>query len=339
MSHRARSSFALPLLALAGCARLANMESAYLDKVERPEPMARELDQAMHGFASEGFTGTVLVARGTQVLLYKGYGESNRARELPNNAETRFPLGAVENVLTAAALMQLEADGRISERDLANRFIPGAEPVRIDELLSRSREVTTVAYSGGIARTGEPLADRFAEPGGSYAMLKEIVERASGQPYEQYVREHLLLPSGMTRTFWDNGMVDDSLVARGYKEPEGATVFARGLVLPLADLYRWHLALRNNSVISQESKQRMFSPSANGYGFGLVISTAADGTKIIEHAGDQPGFQTWYAYFPDRDILMLLAVNNDGGWRRPVSERLTEVVLSGVGDSTAVVSR
>ena len=320
------------------------MESPYLNHVQAPTPVAREIDQSMRGFAAEGFTGTVLVAEGSKVLLYKGYGMANRARELPNNAETRYPLGAVENLFTAAALMRLEADGKLSTHDPVSRYVSAPSDERIDELLSRIREVPTVAYSGGMfgpVSAGDPrvpLAERFTTPGQSYVTLRQVIERASGETYEAYLQEHLLRPYGLTRTFWERGTSGDSLVARGYKDPLGETVMASGMVAPLADLFRWQVALRDNRIMSAEAKQRMFAPAPNGYGYGLVISATPGGAKAIEHAGDQAGFQTWFAWFPERQILILLAVNNDGGWRRPVADRLTELVVDRADSAATTIA-
>jgi hypothetical protein len=60
---------------------------------------------------------------------------------------------------------------------------------------------------------------------------------------------------------------------------------------------------------------------------------------VIEHASDQPGFQLWYGYFPGRDVLVLLAVNNDLGFRRPVTERLTDLLLEGVPSPAGNVTK
>ena len=101
---------------------------------------------------------------------------------------------------------------------------------------------------------GGPLAERFTETGASYVTLRKIIERASGESYEAYLTNHLLTPYGLTRTFWDHGQANDSLVARGYREPLGETIIANGMVAPMADLYQFHLALRDNKVVSPESK-------------------------------------------------------------------------------------
>ena len=336
-----RASLAAILAGSAACS-MARMGSPYLSQVTTTDPAAGQVDHAMKSFATQGFSGTVLIAQGSRVLIYKGYGEANRARELPNTAETRYPLGAVENVFTAAAMLRLEEEGKISTQDLVNRFVPAPADLKIDDLLRRNREVTTVAYAGGMASTtgpADPLAERFSETGASYVTLRKVIEQVTGESYENYVTNHLLLPHGLTRTFWDNGAVGDSLVARGYQEPLGETVIAKGMVAPLADLYQFRLALRDNKVVSPESKRRMFAPAPNGYGYGWVVSTTPGGARVTEHAGDQVGFQTWIAYFPDRDVLILLGVNNDGGWRRPISERLTEIMVDSASAKGAVVSQ
>ena len=299
----------------------------------------------MRNYASQGFTGTVLVAQGSRVLLYKGYGYANRAREIPNTAETRYPLGALANQFAATMVLRQEAEGKLSTQDKASRFLPGGGDVSLTELLTRSNEIPGSSAAGSIqpvrglgAGVGATPAERFVEPGSSYALLQRILERVGGRPYAELLRTELLQPNGLTRTAWDDGQLNDSLVARGYREPLGETVLASGLVAPLADLYRWNLALQGDGVLSAEAKARMFAPAGNSYGYGWVISSTETGARVIEHAADQPGFQTWFARFPDSQVLILLAVNNDAGWRQPIADSLTRMVVDGAARSVAVVS-
>jgi len=62
---------------------------------------------------------------------------------------------------------------------------------------------------------------------------------------------------------------------------------------------------------------------------GWVVGRTEGGTRVIEHASDQAGFQLWYGYFPDQDILILLAANSDLGFRCPIAERLTRLLVGG----------
>lgn len=322
----------LPLLLLstAACARLARPETVYLDQVVAPDPAAATTDAAMRQFAADGFTGAVLVARGGRVLLSRGYGDANRARELPNNAETKYPFGALANMFTATAILGLEAEGRLRLDQPAATWVgTAAGDATIEELLTRAREATG---DGSLARAAAyrvpaTAVERFRSPGASYELLGRVLEAASGQPVMSALTTRVFAPGGLTRTVMDDGRLDDSLVARGYTGAYGETVVVTGLVGPLADLFHWHQALRMETLLPLAARQRMQEPTAHGYGMGWVVGRTDGGARIIEHASDQPGFQLWYGYFPDQDVLILLASNTDLGFRAPVAERLTTLLI------------
>lgn len=342
MSRRFACRVALPLV-LAGTAAcaLARPESVYLDRVQAPGGEARTLDASMRQFAREGFSGAVLVARGPRVVLYSGYGAANRARELPNTAETRYPYGALTRVFTAAAILGLEAEGKLRlDQRAADWLGDSAGDATIRELLYRTGEsraadpgpVHAVAFGGGPNDQEAPVT-----VGPSYALLEQVVEAAGGEPVLEAFRRKQFGPAGMRRTFVDDGRLDDSLVARGYTAPFGATVVVTGLVGPLGDLFRWHQALRMETFLPLAARQRMETPGANGDAMGWTVGRTADGIPVIEHASDQAGFQLWYGYFPGEDLLILVAANSDDGFRRPVAERLTSLLL-GPGAPGAAVS-
>lgn len=336
---------ALPLLlaGTAACAHLARPERVYLDRVVAPGALPGALDATMRQFAREGFSGAVLVAERGRVLLYKGYGDANRARHLPNSAETKYPFGALANQFTAAAILALEAEGRIRLDQPAAQWIgPDAGEATIAELLTRSREIPAgssvrAASFGGSSST--PSVERFLSPGPSYELLERVVRAASGQPTGTVLQGRLFRPAGLDRTVFDDGFLDDSLVARGYTSPHGGTIVVTGLVGPLADLYHWHQALFLGKVIPAAARQRMFTPAGNGYGLGLVVGQTVEGERLIEHGSDQAGFQLWYGYFPDREALILLASNTDDGFRQPVTERLAALLTAGVPTAENRVSK
>jgi hypothetical protein len=235
----ARRTIPLLLCTAAGCAHLARPEQVYLDRVRAPGALPGHLDAAMRDFARQGFAGTVLVAQGNRVLLYQGYGDANRARHIPNTAETKYPLGAL------------------------------ATKVR------------------------------------------------------QYQ------PPTLTRTVYDDGSLNDSLVARGYSGTYGETVIVTGLVAPLADLFHWHQALRTAGMLPEVGPVRLVRRNGNDNPLGWVVEQTARGHHLIQQVSDGRGFENWYAYFPDQDVLILVAANDDLGWRRPVAERLTEIMVDG----------
>ena len=332
------------LLALVASCALAAPEQVYLDRVVAPGALSRQLDLTMRQYEREGFTGTVLVAQGARVLLYQGYGDANRARHIPNTAETKYPFGALANQFTATALLQLEAEGRLSLSQPAADWIGAdAGDATIGELLARVPEGTedrsairAVRYTGPASAAG---VERFNSVGPSYALLERLLNRVTGQPANEVIRDRLFTPVGLKRTVWDDGRLNDSLVSRGYTGPYGSTVVVTGLVGPLADLWHWHQALGTGAILAAGARERMFTPSDNGYGLGWVVGHTAGGAPVIEHASDQPGFQLWSGYFPNRDVLVLLAVNNDLGLRRQVADRLTALLVDGAPSLTGGVTK
>jgi hypothetical protein len=235
----ARRTIPLLLCTVAACAHLARPEQVYLDRVRAPGALPGHLDAALRDFAHQGFAGTVLIARGNRVLLYQGYGDANRARHIPNTAETKYPLGAL------------------------------AEKVRLYQ------------------------------------------------------------PPTLTRTVYDDGALNDSLVARGYAGPYGETVIVTGLVAPLADLFHWHQALRTAGMLPTVGPVRLAGHTSSDNPLGWIVERTTGGHHLIQQVSDGRGFENWYGYFPDQDVLILVAANDDLGWRRPVAERLTEIMVDG----------
>jgi len=145
-------------------------------------------------------------------------------------------------------------------------------------------------------------------------------------------------PASLTRAVMADGFLDDSLVARGYAGPYGETVIVTGLVAPLADLFHWHQSLRTAGMLPATGPARLANQDMNNP-LGWVVERTAAGHHLVQQAGDGRGFETWYAYFPDEDVLILLAANDDLGWRRPVAERLTAMLVDGAGEPVGDVTK
>lgn len=332
MSFRSAAHRVLPLALLGStmaCA-LAIPEKVYLDRVAAPGALTSQVDAVMKQYEAQGFGGAVLVAKGNRVLLYQGYDYANRARHLPNTAQTKYPLGALTEPFTAAVFLQLEREGRLKLDQPASDWIgPEAGHFTIADLLRRAPEAGNLARPAAFG-TGEPsIVDRLAAPSQSYVLLDQVLQAVTGKPPMDVLRDRLFRPAGLDRTEVDDGELNDSLVARGYTGAYGSTVVVTGLVAPLGDVFRWHQALRLGLLLSPADRERMFTDAPNGYGLGWVVHRTPSGARIVEHASDQRGFQLWYGYFPESDQLVLLAVNSDLGYRQPIAERLTQLLVDG----------
>src|SRR5260221_14633176 len=107
-----RALFALCVLGVLGC-RVAAQDSSF-DSVVEPYVKSR------------AFMGTVLVARGEQILLDKGYGSANLEWDVPNTPTTKFRLGSLTKQFTAASILLLEERGRLKIDDPVKKYLPDA---------------------------------------------------------------------------------------------------------------------------------------------------------------------------------------------------------------------
>jgi CubicO group peptidase (beta-lactamase class C family) len=216
-----------------------------------------------------GFNGSLLIARGDEVVLSRGYGTADRERGTPFTAETPFYIGSLTKQFTAAGILKLEMEGRLRVTDSIGRFFPDAPAdkrnITLHQLLTNSSGLWDMPGGVDSLRTRDQairdiLADSLrTAPGATYAysnagfvLLAAVVEIASGMPYERYLRDRLWAPAGMTHTGYRPPGVRVEELAVGYQGgerwgnllerqllPDGATWSVRGagaMISTLGDL-------------------------------------------------------------------------------------------------------
>lgn len=287
------------------------------------------------------FSGVVLVARGDRVLFGKGYGMADYELGVPNTTRTRFRVGSLTKQFTAAAILLLQERGALSVRDPVCRYLPrcpgGWEAVTLHHLLSHTSGLPDVSHlekmelplnaERAVAYlSGRPLrfapGARFSYGGSNYVLLGYVVEKASGRPYEAFLREHLLGPAGMHDTGYDDGRPAAGQRAAGYSA-RGETLVsaahvemsvpfaAGGLYSTAEDLHRWARALGARRVLGERSLAAMFTPGAGGYGYGWYVNTHL-GRRFVSHGGWINGFAAAIARLPDEGVTAVVLSNNDG---------------------------
>jgi CubicO group peptidase (beta-lactamase class C family) len=194
--------------------------------------------------AADSFSGAVLLARDGKPLLRQAWGKTERPAGTPNTPETRFNLGSIIKLFTKTAIAQLAQQGKLSLNDPLTKWIPdwpgaSASKITIAMLAEHRAGIPDIfgANYDAMDRSklrhnrdfiplfrNEPL---WFEPGtsqrysnGSYVLLGEIIARASGQDYYDYVRDHVFTPAGMKST--ESLLSDDKTpnVAMGYTRGE-----------------------------------------------------------------------------------------------------------------------
>ncbi len=293
--------------------------------------------------AGAGFSGSVLLAHGERVLLSQGFGSLSCDRRAPVLPSTPFYLASLSKAFTAAAVLRLEAEGRLRVSDSIARYLPGVPAdkrgITIHHLLTHtsglaaSPEADTAHRRDDFVRAvlapplrAAPGAEyRYSNDG--YSLLAAIVERASARPFAVYLRDAVLRPAGLERTAlvteparWPaaslaracNAGLDqgDALVSH-HRPYAWSELGAVGVVSTAPDLFRWVRALRSGKLLSPAAAARMFTPGKEGYGYGWQIATLPSGRRLISHTGLllPEGWNTQIRVWPEDDLTLVVLSN------------------------------
>lgn len=329
------------VLAIASCSRRTSFSSAV---AEGPTTIDA-IDAELHRLESAGFTGVVLLAKGDRVLLERGYGFADRERRRAMTPETGFDIGSLTKPFTAAAALALEHDGKLHRGDTLERYFPAApadkRAITVSQLLAHTSGLPDIVDAHCRPMTYTPDFDyepvtrdeivrralgstlRFA-PGSKteysnlgYSLLGVVVEIASGETYEGYVRRAVLEPSGMTRTGYGLAAWRSDDLAAGYVRgarwgtpleqawlADGPSWNLRangGMLSNAPELLAWIRALDRGAVLQGEAK-RVF--------FDLSVHVTKSGSRVMGPAGSNEVFDAVYAWFVDEGRVVIVLTSD-----------------------------
>jgi CubicO group peptidase (beta-lactamase class C family) len=287
---------------------------------------------------------SVAVLRGDSVLLARGYGYANVEHQVPATDSTIYEVGSVSKQFTAAAVVMLSEQGRLSLDDPIVRFLPegsGVWPrVTIRHLLTHTsgipddtipdwhRDYTEAQLVRSAA--AQPLdfepGDRESYSSTGYALLGFIIHRVTGVFWGDFVRDHIFRSLGMTtaRVISDADivpnraagyyLVNDTLKNQEWVSPTISATADLGLSFSVRDLAQWAIGLNHGKVLSRAGLEMSWTPVRlnNGgtypYGFGWNL-TQQRGYRRIGHSGAWLGFQATIQRYPDFDITVVVLAN------------------------------
>jgi CubicO group peptidase (beta-lactamase class C family) len=320
---------------------------------------AARMDQIVQSYvADHTFMGTVLVARGSQVLLSKGYGSANLEWEVPNSPSTKFRLGSVTKQFTAASILLLEERGKLSVNDPVRKYMPDApaawDKITIFHLLTHTSGIPNFTSFPDypklepFATTPEQLVARFRDkpldfaPGerwnysnSGYVLLSYLVEKISGTSYETFVRDNIFAPLGMKDSGYDSNSAITPHRATGYVRNNNrfenagfihmsVPLGAGALYSTTEDLLKWELGLFGGKVLRAASLEKMTTPFRSHYAFGLQVDSVG-GHKVIDHGGGIEGFNTQLSYYPDDKLTVVVLGNVNGAAPGTIAGHLAAV--------------
>jgi CubicO group peptidase (beta-lactamase class C family) len=325
---------------------------------------AEEMAEVMAEFARlDIFSGTVLVARGGEVVYAEAFGEANKDHGVANTLETNYNIGSIGKTFTGVAIMQLVEQGKVELDAPVSGYLedfPYGDSITIHHLLSHTSGMFNYMAHPGY-RAQMPRLRRisdwlpliydqelvFGTPGESFAYsnsgivtLGAVIEKVSGTPYEDYIRANILEPAGMT----DTGInYPEEIVpnrASGYTK--GVTGSFTGAILQVPpasadggiettvhDLLAFDRALYGEGLLSAASKEKMFTPNLENYGYCWRVAVD-DGRRTIGHGGGAPGVSASFMRYPDDDVTIIVLSNYSGGASSRQPARALEAITFGV---------
>ena len=294
------------------------------------------------------FCGSVLVAKGGKLIISKGYGYSHEEQKIPNDENTVFNIASVTKTFTAALILKLQEQGKLSLSDVVSKYYPGypnGDKITIHHLLNQTAGIPDYlqdkkfqAIDQSKPQTLEEMIAFFKdkplefEPGrafaysnSNYTLLGYIIEKVTGLSYEAALDAYIFKPLHLKQTSYGPPQKNNLNVATGYmmyyknfKRPamvvHPSISYATGAIYStVKDLYAWHRALQTNRFLSARSLAAAYKKDNPRYGYGW-FSDSLYGRLRVSHDGNIPGYKSNINRFPQDDVcvIALSNANNSG---------------------------
>jgi CubicO group peptidase (beta-lactamase class C family) len=287
---------------------------------------------------------SLAVLQDGKVLKTAGYGAANIETQTSATPETVYRIASLSKQFIAGAILLLVQDGKIRLDDKAAQYLDQPPAAWQDITL---RQLLT--HTSGIPRdpadyhpyVQQPITDviRAAyalplsfQPGTGwlysnvgYYVLAEVITKASGEPWDNFIAHRLFAPAGMTAT--RIATLKDIVPHRasGYTMEDNHLVNAEAWIAlrpsaaflsNIIDMEKWDQFLDSQNPFSSENRKLMWTPAAlndktsTDYGFGWYIDPYL-GESRIHHDGQYPGFRADYERFPNEKLSVILLANTD----------------------------
>ncbi|MCE7948157.1 MAG: hypothetical protein DYG88_12085 [Chloroflexi bacterium CFX4] len=312
----------------------------------------------------------VAIVREGEVIFAKGYGVRDMESNAPVTPQTHFSIGSITKSMTVLAAMRLVEAGKLSLDAPIVEYLPEftlrdaahANAVTLRHLFSHTSGIplAELAWYNGEVTDAEgmlaylatqpirsALGTRYEYNNWGYALAGVVLERVTGKPYAEYLREAVLAPLAMptaTLSYAAMQQTDDFAAPHRFDVRKGAqripffayldqVIAPAGAVtanvLEMANYAIFQMGdgtFQNTPIISAKSLTEMHTPIKNGYGLGWV-TTELEGFQTVWHNGAIDGFAAMLAMAPEQQTAVIILSNGDQGDNPNVVEMLAAGVL------------
>ncbi len=298
-------------------------------------------------------SASIAVVQHGQLVYTHAFGVARLAAAapaMPATPDMRYSIGSISKQFTAAAILMLQQQGKLSLDDPVGKYVPGltrGNEVTIREILSHTSGYQDYWPEDYVMTpmlaptTAEHILDVWGkkpldfDPGAqwqysntNYVIAGCIVEKITGKPLFQFLTEHIFRPLGMNSVWNSDAGQLTSADPTGYyrhalgplrpapKEGRGWMFAAGELAMTPHDLALWDQSLLDRSLLAPESYKEMFTEvklkdgKGTHYGLGVEVRQR-DGHLSIEHSGEVSGFVSDNEVLMDSGAAVAVTTNQD----------------------------
>lgn len=295
-------------------------------------------------------SASVAVVEHGAIVYTAAYGKAKLDPAVEATAAMRYSIGSISKQFTAAAVLFLEQQGKLSIDDPVSKYIPDltrANEVTIRMLLSHTSGYQDYWPEDYVmppmleATTAQHILDVWGkkpldfDPGTkwqysntNYVIAGRIVEQVSGEPLMEFLQQHVFKPLDMSAVWNSDAQRLGETDAEGYvryalgplrpapKEGAGWMFAAGELAMRAYDLAQWDISVMNRSLLNAKSYDEMFAPvmlkngESSHYGLGLFVRDM-QGHVAYEHSGEVSGFVSENVVFPNDKAAIAVLTNQD----------------------------
>ncbi len=329
--------------------------------------------------AADALTGTgvpsasVAVVKDGQIVFTKAYGDAKIESKTPATPAMRYSIGSISKQFTAAAMLLLQEQGKVSLDDKVGKYVPDltrANEVTIRQLLSHTsgyQDYWPQDYvMPGMLKptTARAIMDSWAkipldfEPGTkwqysntNFVIAGVIIEKVSGMPLLQFLQEKVFTPLGM------KSVANIDAARLGDTDPTGYYRFALGplhpapkegpgwlfaageLAMPASELAKWDISIMDQKLLKPASYREfakdtlLLNGTSTHYGLGVDVNNQG-GHRILSHGGEVSGFTAQNNVFPDDRAAVIVLTNQDAASASgQIAGGISQLLFASSGDA------
>ena len=315
---------------------------------------------SIFSFAAPSTPGCAVgVSQRGKIVVNRAYGLANVEQRASLSESSLFDIGSTQKQFTAAAVLLLVEDGRLSLTDDIRTHLPQlpdyGHKVTVDHLLTHTAGIRDWTGMLPLAPEGTDVValihrqrglnfvpgEEWSYSSSGFELAKEIVARVSGMSFAEFTRKRLFDPLGMkSSAYVPDIMQAGANAALGYqKDGAGWKQYMRlgnnrgggAIASTVGDLVTWTDALASGKLsrfvtAKIQEPARLANGRRLGYARGLMVDSTPGGL-VVSHSGGAAGFSTWMGHVPEHGLSVAVACNFDPVSATALARRVADLFL------------